>query len=377
MPSPLARRDKTSFYQWFPNVISKRGWHVDIYYEEGSSRWRHPSKGFLGLLLFLCAPSFSLTSSFHIPPFPNAASAKNFLGDVEGLMLDSADAMCTANAGSSACTAKSAGTFVTTAETGTTGVLGGLVEFLEAIDDEVTPSINATIDDLTLARVDLDSIEAYTDLINGNITLIQQYKDWLIASAPADEATPLTTALPKGELPVVTAEQLAAVEDGRTAVATARSNAEEIYGTITQFMATDVAQAVAEFNTSTPAGTTTTQLLEPLDQIFDSILQGRDMALKYHAIADEQGETYSGYLTQKTWAVTLIFLLPFLLQIIMTLLNRRYSKSSAHLVMNMCCGYFCLLFFIILAIVFSLLAVVSSTVCEYHLELVAKVIQRS
>jgi len=295
------------------------------------------------------------------------------LGDVEGLMLGSADAMCTANADSSACTAKSAGTFVSTAETGTTGVLGGLVEFLEAIDDEVTPSINATIDDLTLARVDLDSIEAYTDLINGNITLIQQYKDWLLASAPADKPTHLTIALPKGELPIVTAEQLATVEDGRTAVATARSNAEEMYGTITQFMATDVAQAVAEFNTSTPAGTTTQQLLEPLDHIFDSILQGRDMAMKYHVIADEQGETYSGYLTQKTWAVTLIFSLPFLLQIIMTLLNRSYSKSSAHLLLSMCCNYFCLLFFIILAIVFSMLAVVSSTVCEYHLELVATV----
>jgi len=79
------------------------------------------------------------------------------------------------------------------------------------------------------------------------------------------------------------------VEDGRTAVATARSNAEELYGTISNFMATEVAQAVAEFNTSTPSGTTTQQLLEPLRQILDSILQGRDIALYYHAICGRAG----------------------------------------------------------------------------------------
>lgn len=288
-------------------------------------------------------------------------------------MLDSADAMCTANAGSSACTAQSAGMFVSTAENQTTGVLGSLVYFLAAIDDDLYPSLNATIEELAQAGVDLDSIEAYTDSINANITLIQQYKDMLRASAPEDEPTPLTSALPQGALPVVTAEQQAAVEDGRKAVATARSNAEEVYGTISNFVATVVAQSIAEFNTSTPSGTTTQKLIEPLGQISNSILQGRDMALKYHHLANEQGEKYTGYLTQKTWAVTLIFLLPFLLQIIMIFLNRSYSKSAGHLLTSMCCNYFCLLFFIILAMVFSLLAAASSTVCEYHLELVAKV----
>jgi hypothetical protein len=292
---------------------------------------------------------------------------------VEELMLQSADAMCTANAGSTACTAQSAGMFVSTAKAGTTGVLGGLVKFLSTIEDELVPSLNRTIDYTTLAEVDLHSIEAYTESINANISLIQQYKDWLLASAPEDEPTPLTTALPNGDLPVVTAEQLAAVEDGNKAVRNARANAEEVYEAVSNFVATDVAQAVAEFNTSTPSGSTTQQLLGPLRQISNSILQGRDMALKYHHLANEQGEKYTGYLTQKTWAVTLIFLLPFLFQIIMTLLNRSYSKNSAHLLTSMCCNYFCLLFFIILAMVFSLLAAASGTACEYHLELVAKV----
>lgn len=290
------------------------------------------------------------------------------MGDVEELMLDSADAMCTADAGSSACTAQSTGMFVSTAETKTTGVLGSLVDFLASVEDNLFPSLNGTIDDLNSASVGLYTIEVYTDLINGNVSLIQQY-----LAAAQNESTPLATALPEGELPIVTAKQLMVVEEGRTAVATARSNAEELYGTITSFMATEVTEVVAEFNTSTPSGTTTQQLLDPLRQIFGSVLQGRDIALKYHAMAEEQGETYMGYMTQKTWAVTLIFFVPFLLQIILTLLNRSYSKSSGHLVVNMCCNYFCLLLFVTLAIIFSMLAIASSTICEYHLEFVAEV----
>jgi hypothetical protein len=60
-------------------------------------------------------------------------------------------------------------------------------------------------------------------------------------------------------------------------------------------------------------------------------------------------------------------------QVILTLMNRSYTKCSGHLVVNMCCSYVCLLLFALCALVFAVLATASSTVCEYHLQAIDKV----
>lgn len=215
-------------------------------------------------------------------------SAKNLLKDVEVLMLDSADALCTKNEASQTCTPKSAGDFVQSTETNTTNLLTSLVAFLESIDDDIYPYLNSTIDDLAAAKIGLNNINAYADQINGNITVIQQYEDWLVATTDG-ETSPLTASFPQGDLPLITAQQLSAVQDGVAAVDNAAASADDVYGTLRNFMETDVADAVAQFNTSTPPGTTTAQLREPLDQILDVLLDGRDATLKYYRVADEKG----------------------------------------------------------------------------------------
>lgn len=345
----------------------RRGRSLEPEHRQYSFKCLYVTSTIVSALLGLCVVAiFAYQSKFD-------ASAKMFLDDVEGFMLDGADAMCTSQEGSSACNPKSIGKFVDMTEAETTDTLAELVAYLEAIDDNVYPYLNATINDLNAAKADLENIEVYANQINADIALIQQYKDWLVASSPATTPTPLSEGLPEGDLPTVTNAQLAAVDDGVAAVNTALTNADDAYRSIQKFMATDVAQAVAEFNTSDPAGTTTQQLLAPLDQVSEALGKARDTTIQYYQTTDEQGERYTGYLALKTWAVSIIFLLPLLFLVFLTLMNRTYTTCSGHLVVGMCCSYVCLLLFLLLGMVFSLLAALNGTVCEYHLAVLAKV----
>jgi hypothetical protein len=56
-------------------------------------------------------------------------------------------------------------------------------------------------------------------------------------------------------------------------------------------------------------------------------------------------------------------------QLVFTLLNLACKKCSCHLILNMCIAYFCIILFLLLSLVFSLLSVATSTICTYHLTL--------
>jgi hypothetical protein len=296
------------------------------------------------------------------------------MGDVENLILDSTNALCTSDASSSFCTPQSAGDFVRTAETRASGMLTNLVDLLQSLGEELYPPLNGIIDDLDMAETDLEDIKVYISLIMGNRSRIQEYNDWLFATSPDDEVTPLTAALPKGKLPNVTAEQLTKLDDHQSVIIMTRNTSEDVFGKIQNFMETDVPDAVTRFNTSATPGTSTQLLMKPLQNVFEKLLRARSLMLRYYALVYEQGERIEDYLAPKTWAVSVIFLLPFVLQIVFTILNRSNQKCSGHLLTSMCCSYLFSVVFLLLAIIFSLLAVVSGTVCEYHLTLLAKVI---
>lgn len=192
------------------------------------------------------------------------------------------------------------------------------------------------------------------------------------------------------------------------------SQAQNVSASVSDFVATQMPQLEGELNPIN--GTTARQLLDPLEQLLVSILSARDRVMRAHADVEEGENQYGGYLTQKTWAVTILFLLPLLFQvrpsvggfgctgdwrrrqaqashhttaqrpntapprptqIIFTLMNRSYAKCSGHLVVNMCCSCLCLVLFTLCALVFSTLAVVSSTACEYHLQAIDKIPPRN
>jgi len=102
------------------------------------------------------------------------------------------------------------GTFVTTAENQTTSILDDTLGLVSSLGDRVLPYVNATVDELEAARVQLMALQAAAGRINANVTEIEQYRAWLV-----DAADPAVAGeVPQGALPRVTDEQLQAVDDG-------------------------------------------------------------------------------------------------------------------------------------------------------------------
>lgn len=91
------------------------------------------------------------------------------------------------------------------------------------------------------------------------------------------------------------------------------ARATDIQTNVTDFVNTELPRLEGELNPDN--GTTARQLLDPLERVLIAILDARAQTMRLHAEADDAEEMYGGYLTQKTWAVTFIFLLPLLFQV--------------------------------------------------------------
>lgn len=91
------------------------------------------------------------------------------------------------------------------------------------------------------------------------------------------------------------------------------ARATDVQANVTDFVQTELPRLEGELNTDN--GTTARQLLDPLEQVLTAVLETRARTMRVHAEAEDGEEMYGGYLTQKTWGVTVVFLLPLLLQV--------------------------------------------------------------
>jgi hypothetical protein len=91
------------------------------------------------------------------------------------------------------------------------------------------------------------------------------------------------------------------------------AQAEDVRTSVAEFVSSELPQLQAELNPDN--GTTARQLLDPLEQVLAFILDARDRTMQVHGQAQDGQDKYGGILTQKTWAVTLVFLLPLILQV--------------------------------------------------------------
>lgn len=108
------------------------------------------------------------------------------------------------------CSGGSAGKFVETGGNETTEILADTLTIIESLGGRVLPDINATVDELTAAKAQLNHFHVVADRINANITEIEQLQAWLLDAADPAVAQDV----PQGDASGVTAEQLAAVDDG-------------------------------------------------------------------------------------------------------------------------------------------------------------------